>query len=354
MPGAVGRRQAGRAHQHQEGQLHGPLPGELAASQGTQQRIEPTKPAREHVTAIINCGMQTAGQAVSKVTFVSDSVPQVFDVLFKQYVNRMNFKMRMRKLNIRSIRAPSSVRLKLIELNALPQTSPVCGLIRISEMEQLSMSYGVTPPDVFYDVFLLKQLGQRVPGPIPSHPARPRKHPMALQSHLQPGSTSGKVRPGVTPAQGTPTFSSMMSSYSSDDVGTEPEMTLVISIPRQLTPFRPHPGADLGPQYPNMPVIVPNPSGTGATHYRSLALNLAKKITQKSRKFSSSSAAPSNRTCPACRRINPATKKRCQFCGEFLIGRPCPKCGTLNHNRTRECFRCNCSIPYAGEGVWIV
>ena len=60
MPGAVGRRQAARPHQHQEGQLHGPLPGELelAASQGTQQRIEPTKPAREHVTAI-NCEIQT-------------------------------------------------------------------------------------------------------------------------------------------------------------------------------------------------------------------------------------------------------------------------------------------------------
>lgn len=276
------------------------------------------------------------------------TIPQVFDVLFKKYVNRMNFKMRMRKLNIRSIRAPSSVRLKLIELNALPQTSPVCGLIRISEMEQLAKSYGVTPPEVFYEVFLSKQ---KAPGSISSHTAHPRKHATVLQSHLQPGSTSGKVRPGVTPVHGSLMSSSMVSPYSSDDVGTEPEMALIVSIPRQLTPFQPHPSAEA--QYTNAPVIVPNPGGTGPAHYRSFALSLAKKITQKSRKFTSSSGTPSTRSCPACKRINPSSKKRCQFCGEFLIGRPCPKCGTLNHNRTRECFRCNSSIPYAGEGMCV-
>ncbi len=79
---------------------------------------------------------------------------QVYDVLFKHYVTRMNFKMRMRKLDIRSNRAPSSVRMKLVELGALPSHCPVCGLITVRETEKLAKSYGIEPPAVFYETFL--------------------------------------------------------------------------------------------------------------------------------------------------------------------------------------------------------
>ena len=86
---------------------------------------------------------------------------QIFQTLFKQYVTRMNFKMRMRKLEIKSIRAASSVRQALINLDALPQSSPVCGLIRVSEVERLARSYGIEPPQVLYDVFLLRHSDQK-------------------------------------------------------------------------------------------------------------------------------------------------------------------------------------------------
>lgn len=69
--------------------------------------------------------------------------------------------MRMRKLEIKSIRAASSVRQTLINLDALPQSSPVCGLIRVSEVERLARSYGVEPPQVLYDVFLLRHSSQQ-------------------------------------------------------------------------------------------------------------------------------------------------------------------------------------------------
>lgn len=59
---------------------------------------------------------------------------QVYEELFKVYVTRVNFKMRMRKLHVRSIRAAPVVRVKLIELGALPSHSPVCGLILVSEV----------------------------------------------------------------------------------------------------------------------------------------------------------------------------------------------------------------------------
>ena len=68
----------------------------------------------------------------------------------------MNFKMRMRKLDIRSNRAPSSVRMKLVELGALPTHCPVCGLITVRETERLAKSYGIEPPAVFYETFLLQ------------------------------------------------------------------------------------------------------------------------------------------------------------------------------------------------------
>ena len=272
----------------------------------------------------------------------------------------------MRKLDIRSIRAPSGVRLKLIELNALPQTSPVCGLIRISEVERLAKSYGVIPPDVFYDVFLSKGSDQKPLSVSPGFHGNPKAQAMVLQSQLQ-GSMSGKVRPGVSPVQthtstvgqeGIQMSALVMSSAGirGNDVGTEAELSLVISIPRHLTPFKVHPSREQQLYWSTQMRAPKHSSGSSVTHYGGYSLqNLAKKITQKSRKFtcSSISGSSSARNCLACNRINPAAKKRCQFCGEFLIGRPCPTCGTLNHNRTRECFRCNSSIPYAGEGVFV-
>lgn len=69
--------------------------------------------------------------------------------------------MRMRKLEIKSIRAASTVRQALINLDALPQSSPVCGLIRVSEVERLARSYGIEPPQVLYDVFLLWHSNQK-------------------------------------------------------------------------------------------------------------------------------------------------------------------------------------------------
>ena len=70
------------------------------------------------------------------------------------YVTRVNFKMRMRKLHVRSIRAAPIVRVKLIEIGALPSHCPVCGLILVSEVESLAKSYGVVPPNVVYEAFL--------------------------------------------------------------------------------------------------------------------------------------------------------------------------------------------------------
>ncbi len=58
----------------------------------------------------------------------------MYEELFKVYVTRVNFKMRMRKLHVRSIRAASIVRVKLIELGALPPHCPVCGLILVSQV----------------------------------------------------------------------------------------------------------------------------------------------------------------------------------------------------------------------------
>ena len=192
--------------------------------------------------------------------------------MFKQYVNRMNFKMRMRKLDIRSIRAPSGVRLKLIELNALPQTSPVCGLIRISEVERLAKSYGVIPPDVFYDVFLSKESNQNPLIMSPGFHGNPKAQAMLLQSQLQ-GSMSGKVRPGVSPVpthtssvgQGGVQMSALVMSSAGirgHDVGTEGQLSLVISIPRHLTPFKVQPSREQQ-QYWSMQMHAPkHSSGT--------------------------------------------------------------------------------------------
>ena len=339
--------------------------------------------------------------------------------------------MRMRKLAIRSIRAPSGIRLKLIDLNALPHHSPVCGLITISEMERLAKSYGVVPPSVFYEVFLTnkQQDGQRSPSAATLQPklGRPRKKysvggrggagvsqlSLSMLTHrphlplgegavggvaAQKHSTRFSSIPSVVPMLGTgiPTLSGSGTSLPAVVVpssagyryGVVPyigsgrvngngadddddDEALTVSIPRRLTRFRltaeqeaRMTSSSLQPQSQrsavshtpaSAPVLVPSLS---RLPYKgsSVLQNLAKKISQKSRKFSSgtgtgtgTSSSTSWRHCPSCQRTNPPVKKRCEFCGDFLIGRPCPNCGALNHNRTKGCFKCHAPIPFSWE-----
>jgi hypothetical protein len=307
---------------------------------------------------------------------------QIFQALFKQYVTRMNFKMRMRKLEIKSIRAASSVRQALINLDALPQSSPVCGLVRVSEVERLARSYGIEPPQVLYDVFLLRHSDQKqLPnytrktqgegskkdsvsagtsnlgqfGQGSQEPWGPTQMLMREQAALMrslPFGSSGidSGRSNFTTSQPSPptTTHSMVITTAAAD-----KDALMVSVPRQaLTsrfrlvsrPVAP-PGLMTGfhssrPPYPPLPP-------------RGLVLHsLARKISQKSRKLGkgNTSGVGAVRSCPKCHYVNPASKKRCGGCEEFIVGRHCPSCGTLNHNRTRECFKCNAIIEDA-EGV---
>ena len=64
----------------------------------------------------------------------------------------------MRKLGVRSIRAPALVRIKLIELHSLPSHSPVCALILLSEAENLVRSFHLPVPNVVYETFLRSPL----------------------------------------------------------------------------------------------------------------------------------------------------------------------------------------------------
>ena len=172
---------------------------------------------------------------------------------------------------------------------------------------------------------------------------------------------------------------------SRDEVGP-----LVVSIPRSLTPFN-HTQSLISSGFNPLPT---NPAATlesfasdqdtsvslGGSR-RKVLQNLAKKIAQKSRKFttnsllvtsrsqpmgspynphlsvsaaaaemqgqsSSSSLQDANRLCTSCRMMNPQHKKRCVYCASFLMGRTCPNCGSLNHNRAKSCTQCRTSMPY--------
>lgn len=374
---------------------------------------------------------------------------QVYETLFRKYVTRMNFKVRMRKHDIRSIRAPSDVRVKLIDLNALPPHCPVCGLIRVPEMERLAKSYGITPPSVFYDVFKAgeavspvastsssKKAGKskKVEGVQKSRPKKVATEGMVHQfaspggvgqspsmSHgsvgrggdgtanvfgggvvgnqnsygIVPYLTSSRdemnrsrdgilmTSPGVTMTSSAPVSTDQITLGLGSDSGS-----LIVSIPRNLTPYKvatPTHGLGFNPlltENSSMPVH-PN-SQRPIVHYggtRSRVLqNLAKKITQKSRKFTSglnsssvsssggnytggqlrkSSDDPSSsggrdysgnvRVCPSCNQMSPSIKKSCQHCGEFLVGKICPSCGALNHNRIKECAKCLTPMKNSGE-----
>jgi hypothetical protein len=320
---------------------------------------------------------------------------QVFQTLFKQYVTRMNFKMRMRKLEIKSIRAASSVRQALINLDALPQSSPVCGLIRVSEVERLARSYGVEPPQVLYDVFLLRHSDQKQ---LPNYTRssggglvqKPRDTPVAyapwgattsslpsaqgpqmypepweakslLPQVSQVGSTAlpfggmalSQVGPSV-PSGSTQSITASLPPTSQMHsvvitTATSDKNALMVSVPRQsLTsrfrlisrPVAP-PGVMSGIHSSSQPAYPPSSTARGSVLH-----SLAKKISLKSRKLGKgkTSGVGAVRCCPKCLFVNAPSKKRCQRCGEFMVGRHCPECGTLNHNRTRDCFRCNAVI----------
>lgn len=230
---------------------------------------------------------------------------QIYQMVFKQFVSRMNFKMRMRKLDVRSIRAPSAIRLKMIELNALPPHSPVCGLIKVNEMERLARSYGVTPPPVFYEVFMSRQskAGKRLP------------------HSLEEGGGGG----GAATAQPL-------------EGGKD---GMVVSISRQLVHV--DSPAQMVSSSIGLQSQPPQSHMSHTTAFKPSTLQtLAKKITQRHRKYNAGVSMV--RVCPACHKVNPSLKKRCQYCSQFLIGRACASCGTLNHNRAKDCLKCHTAI----------
>ena len=164
---------------------------------------------------------------------------------------------------------------------------------------------------------------------------------------------------------------------------------LIVSIPRTLTPFH-HTQSTISSGFNPLPTnpaatLAPDqatPVSLGGTR-RKVLQNLAKKIAQKSRKFTTNSllttsksqplsgpynphfsisnaaemqgqssssslqdGLSTNRMCLSCRMMNPQHKKRCVYCGSFLMGRSCPNCGSLNHNRAKSCTQCRTSMPY--------
>ena len=377
---------------------------------------------------------------------------QLYETLFRKYVTRMNFKVRMRKHDIRSIRAASDVRVKLIDLNALPPGCPVCGLIRVPEMETLAKSYGLTPPDVFYDVF---KAGEPVSPVASSSSSKKAGRPKKGDKGRSKGSNGNKhssnaverivhrqqfVTPGVgqsshpaavhgyygdetttnagfgarkVVASGQPSNYGIVPYLTSDKekhgslVMTSPGVTMTssapistdhitlgigndrdsftVSIPRHLTPYKvatPTQNSGLNPlltvagsiphahSNQQRPVVL-----YGGSRSRVLQ-NLAKKISEKSRKYKSnlypggplrnSLDPPSSgssgsrdygsnfRVCPSCNQMSPSIKKSCQFCGEFLVGKTCQNCGALNHNRIKECSKCLAPMKNLGKYFAII
>lgn len=326
---------------------------------------------------------------------------QVYDSLFKCYVTRMNFKMRMRKLDIRSNRAPSSIRMKLVELDALPSNCPVCGLITVREMETLAKSYGVTPPQVFYESFLAQGQGQAVQKPAgsqqlrmqatptsspsqqqqqlpqnlfsyqfdpsddhpsPSHVPRPLK-PSSGQYGIVPYLTSssdrvGGIRPAavsspnlIMTSLGTTRLTNQI--HLQDRGGGEKDgegrlPPLVISIPREYTRFK------VLPHY-----SVPGPSaggGAGGSKAGNLypggsrgkvLQSLAKKISQKSRKLtmnslrSSASSVGGHTNSVGGRDPHLSSASATSLDLPKGTSRQCPSCHQWNAQHKKRCGFCN-------------
>lgn len=113
--------------------------------------------------------------------------------------------------------------------------------------------------------------------------------------------------------------------------------------------------------------------------------NLAKKISQKNRKISSSlntmrasglhqrtaplisnkragavtseggggmnsSNSSSAKVCSSCGHANPQYKKRCGMCNEFIVGTACSVCSALNYYRAKVCVKCGADMPFIWGG----
>lgn len=143
---------------------------------------------------------------------------------------------------------------------------------------------------------------------------------------------------------------------------SEPE-SLIVSIPRNLSHF----------SYVHSTTSTPptNSSSLGGPR-RKVLQSLAKKIAQKSRKYTTTAAVansqslqaqnvqnfisnelPTERVCSSCRRGNPPEKRKCVYCGCGLV-RECSVCGMLNSISAMSCGRCHGYLNYTyGECVYI-
>ncbi len=151
---------------------------------------------------------------------------------------------------------------------------------------------------------------------------------------------------------------------------SEPGAPLVIRIPREHTPFKipdsagvrgggDHQLGDNGRVAVGPPTV---PIQQQFSDSRSKVLqNLAKKISQKSKRLSNSinsfntkllppsSPKATTKPCPSCGHSNPQHKKRCGYCSEFVVGWPCPSCSTLNYHRAKTCIKCGTATPPLGS-----
>ncbi len=179
-------------------------------------------------------------------------------------------------------------------------------------------------------------------------------------------------------------------------VGLEPKAApLIVSISREHAPSGIMPSStDYDYNYLSSPVIggdisggvsTTSANGDSAPHSNSriggaypyhggsrgkVLHNLAKKISQKSRKFTSSmrnqqqqwtpptsassstSGTPNlsggSQFCPSCGRENPPSqKKRCGYCNELMMGVACAVCSKINPLQAKSCDKCSASISHA-------
>lgn len=145
---------------------------------------------------------------------------------------------------------------------------------------------------------------------------------------------------------------------------------LVVSIPREHTLFkvvnRAHAPQQGGRVVGMAPGQLGGVRGAAATRGYSgsrgkVLQNLAKKISQKSRKIShhlnSTRQLPSHahsadaakgplKRCPSCGEMNPQHKKRCGFCSEFVVGVACSSCSSLNYYRSKSCGKCGMTLNW--------
>ena len=152
-------------------------------------------------------------------------------------------------------------------------------------------------------------------------------------------------------------------------------LSLVVHIPREHTPFKPLPrpppsdtptsSASVG-RVTDQSNLKPKALAVGGSRSKVLQ-NLAKKISQKSKKLTGSAQSlmpqqgildgghtqPTPKTCPSCGKQNTLHKKRCGYCLEFMVGIACPGCSSLNYYHAKTCYKCGVPMPWGtgNEGV---